>query len=564
MRLVVRAVASATLLCALLSTGFPQGPASANAAWPAGVSRVKVAAERVSGRTRYDTAAAIARKAYPGWTGTNHVVIANGEDRALSDPLAAASLAWVYDAPLVLTASDHLPASTWSALRDIASVNTTVTVHVVGGTRSVPAARLNEIKAAIGSSRVEQPWTAGSRYDLARGIALRVRQVAQETGRTAPDAVFVANGATADKYFDALSLSSVSAATGIPILLVSREAVPDATARTLREFGPREVIVAGGDATVSPATFRSAGGTARWWGGSRYSTSTAIANAAISRGWLERQTAGLVTARSDAAAASALMGRKRGALLVTAGSSLSPDPAHFLAAGVTSCLVFGGPVSVKPAVMAELAGAPAIPAFLAPSGLVAGKARVSTRVGVNTTTLALYSGTSRIATKDVRPFTTVDFGVVPMPPAGSSLRLVAGNPDGVAAERTTRPTRLSYPWSTGIVVDKSDFRLYWIRNDVLVKSYPVAIGRNNATPAAIWKINAKYYPDPSSVYGPRKMRMYRKVGSSYVYTAYNIHGTNNPASIGTKASAGCIRMYNRDVLELFPQVTLGTLVQTRE
>lgn len=564
MRLKVRATASVILLCAVLFSGFPRGPASANAAWPVGVSRIKVPAERVAGRTRYDTATEVARKAYPGWAETNHVVIANGEDRALSDPLAAAALAWAYDAPLVLTASDYLPASTWSALREIASVNTTVTVHVVGGTRSVPPARLNDIRSAIGSSRVEQPWPTGSRYDLARGIALRARQVARDTGRTGPDVVFVANGATADKYFDALSLSSVSAATGIPILLVSRDTVPDSTAKTLREFGPREVIVAGGDATVSPATFRSVGGTARWWGGTRYSTSTAVANAAVSRGWLDRKAIGLVAARSDAAAASVLMGRRRGALLVTAGPSLSQDPAHYIAGGVTSCLVFGGPASVSSGVMAELAGTAAVPAFLAPNGLVAGRARVSARVGVNTTTLTLYSGTSRIATKDVRPYTTVDFGVVSMPPAGLSLRLVANNPDGASAERTVRPTRLSYPWSTGIVVDKSDFRLYWIRNDVLVKSYPVAIGRGSATPAAIWKINSKYYPDPNGIYGPRKMRLYRKVGSSYVYTAYGIHGTNNPASIGTKASAGCIRMYNSDILELFPQVPLGTMVQTRE
>ena len=42
---------------------------------------------------------------------------------------------------------------------------------------------------------------------------------------------------------------------------------------------------------------------------------------------------------------------------------------------------------------------------------------------------------------------------------------------------------------------------------------------------------------------------------------YGIHGTNNPASIGTMASLGCVRMYNRDVEELFPQVSVGTTVE---
>ena len=58
--------------------------------------------------------------------------------------------------------------------------------------------------------------------------------------------------------------------------------------------------------------------------------------------------------------------------------------------------------------------------------------------------------------------------------------------------------------------------------------------------------------------------MFRQVGNSYVFTAYAIHGTNQEWVIGTKASHGCIRMYNRQVLELYPQVPLGTMVITRK
>lgn len=42
---------------------------------------------------------------------------------------------------------------------------------------------------------------------------------------------------------------------------------------------------------------------------------------------------------------------------------------------------------------------------------------------------------------------------------------------------------------------------------------------------------------------------------------YGIHGTNNPPSIGTRASNGCIRMYNKDVIEVFNKVPIGTPVQ---
>jgi lipoprotein-anchoring transpeptidase ErfK/SrfK len=41
---------------------------------------------------------------------------------------------------------------------------------------------------------------------------------------------------------------------------------------------------------------------------------------------------------------------------------------------------------------------------------------------------------------------------------------------------------------------------------------------------------------------------------------YAIHGTNRPGSIGRFVSYGCIRMYNRDVLDLMDRVQVGTPV----
>lgn len=132
-----------------------------------------------------------------------------------------------------------------------------------------------------------------------------------------------------------------------------------------------------------------------------------------------------------------------------------------------------------------------------------------------------------------------------------------------------RPTPFKYPWSTYVVVDKSSFRLYWVKQGLLIKVYPVAHGKaSTPTPSRVWRINSKYITDPNSVYGPRKMRLYRRVSTStgyrYEYTRYLIHGTNEPWVIGTRASHGCIRMYNRDALELWPQVPLGTMVVTRD
>ena len=43
-------------------------------------------------------------------------------------------------------------------------------------------------------------------------------------------------------------------------------------------------------------------------------------------------------------------------------------------------------------------------------------------------------------------------------------------------------------------------------------------------------------------------------------SAYRIHGTDAPWTIGQPVSKGCIRMYNQDVIDLFNRVPVGTRV----
>lgn len=46
-------------------------------------------------------------------------------------------------------------------------------------------------------------------------------------------------------------------------------------------------------------------------------------------------------------------------------------------------------------------------------------------------------------------------------------------------------------------------------------------------------------------------------------TFYRIHGTNDLESIGNSGSAGCIRLFNHDAIDLYDQVELGTGVLIR-
>src|SRR5262249_49185083 len=43
-------------------------------------------------------------------------------------------------------------------------------------------------------------------------------------------------------------------------------------------------------------------------------------------------------------------------------------------------------------------------------------------------------------------------------------------------------------------------------------------------------------------------------------TLYRIHGTNQPSTIGTFVSSGCIRLTNEDIMDLYKRVKVGTRV----
>ena len=94
-------------------------------------------------------------------------------------------------------------------------------------------------------------------------------------------------------------------------------------------------------------------------------------------------------------------------------------------------------------------------------------------------------------------------------------------------------------------------RLHLFTGEQLVKEYPVAIGKpSTPTPVGEFSVRAKIMY-PGGVFGTRWMEF---------KPHYGIHGTNNPASIGTMASLGCVRMYNSDVEDLFSRVRMGTPV----
>lgn len=106
-----------------------------------------------------------------------------------------------------------------------------------------------------------------------------------------------------------------------------------------------------------------------------------------------------------------------------------------------------------------------------------------------------------------------------------------------------------------ISVDTNAFTLSLTQNGKVINTYPVAVGApNTPTPLGSWRIIQKTM-NPGGPFGTRWMKL------NVPWGGYGIHGTDNPSSIGTAASHGCVRMYNEDVNELYDIVPLGTPVQ---
>lgn len=107
-----------------------------------------------------------------------------------------------------------------------------------------------------------------------------------------------------------------------------------------------------------------------------------------------------------------------------------------------------------------------------------------------------------------------------------------------------------------IIVDLSDRQLYLLDGNVVVRGFPVGIGKMlTRTPTGEYTIINKQ-PNPGGPYGAFWMGLSKP--------SYGIHGTNDPSSIGREVSHGCVRMYNEDVVELASIVPIGTRVTIRE
>jgi len=125
-----------------------------------------------------------------------------------------------------------------------------------------------------------------------------------------------------------------------------------------------------------------------------------------------------------------------------------------------------------------------------------------------------------------------------------------------------------------LVIDTPNKYLYLVQGGGKAMRYGIGVGKPGFTWSGVKTISAKKewpaWTPPAEMLKrrpdlPRHMEggPENPLGARAMYlgtTLYRIHGSNEPWTIGTNVSSGCIRMRNEDVIDLYGRVPVGTKV----
>lgn len=168
----------------------------------------------------------------------------------------------------------------------------------------------------------------------------------------------------------------------------------------------------------------------------------------------------------------------------------------------------------------------------------------------------------------------------------STLRDYTGEPHDVRRINRSRfdqaftPMLVAAPYKERpgtIVIDTSARHLYLIEPGGRARRYGIAVGDAGYAWSGRARVGRKaswpaWHPTASMhAAGPLPIRVapgaHNPLGARALYlfqngrdTLYRIHGTSEPWTIGTRASSGCIRMFNEDVIDLYDRVAVGATV----
>lgn len=132
---------------------------------------------------------------------------------------------------------------------------------------------------------------------------------------------------------------------------------------------------------------------------------------------------------------------------------------------------------------------------------------------------------------------------------GGNITLMSSN--GVLKNQKTKATTYKI---YNIFVDITSNKLYLKDGNKVMKTYPISAGKPlTPSPIGTWRVISKARWNKG--FGGFWM------GFNVPWGKFGIHGTLEPWGIGNSVSHGCIRMYNKDIEELYKTVPMGTPVK---
>ncbi len=303
--------------------------------------------DKLSGESRYDTAAASALAAY---SKSSTAVIATGAN--FPDALSASALAGLMECPILLTDPASLPDATKDAIKSLGVRH----VVIVGGTSAVSEQVVSELKSLYVT--VDKRLSGESRYETACAIYEYGKSINSGWSST----IIVASGRN---FPDALSISPFAGSEHAPILLASEEGLGTSEQQIVSSGGFSRALVVGGTSAV-PASAQnqlvsSLGrpNVTRLAGETRYDTSAEIAEWCVENAGFTLDGAGIATGANfpDALAAGPVLSRNKSVLLLAAegeGNTTALDLLPESADGnpVSRIRIFGGNAAVPQSVRA--------------------------------------------------------------------------------------------------------------------------------------------------------------------------------------------------------------------
>ena len=291
--------------------------------------------QRIAGLNRYETSYKVART---GWSTADTVIIAAGAN--YPDALCSAPLASKYNAPILLAENTSL--SNQNQLKDILKSLNVKTAFIVGGTTVLSNTLENDIKnLGITTNRL-----AGStRYETAV-------KVAEKVGNNGKIALVSGLG-----FADALSISSVAAQLGMPILLTEQNDLTNVTKQYINGKPIDATYIVGGTTAISGSLDRMVPNPIRLSGLTRYSTNQNVFNYFKGNLNLSNSYLAVGTDFPDALSVSALAGKNKSFVFLSRRDYLENPLVEMINGNrtrISTLYVLGGQSLITDAILSQL------------------------------------------------------------------------------------------------------------------------------------------------------------------------------------------------------------------